>query len=117
MTTTTGSLPIVCCFASARAAVAAATVVAAAAAVVNNAKPLIVAIEREGSKLSFNALGQCDSAVQAYGLRHACWALLVERVGDNTPLCLLPELTKRQCINQFQQQGTKKLLAGGGSDG
>jgi hypothetical protein len=54
----TGSLPIVCSLASAHAAVAVAVAVAAVvAAMVNNARPLIVAIEREGSKTSFDALG------------------------------------------------------------
>jgi hypothetical protein len=73
MTTTTGSLPVVCCLASACAAVVATVAAAAAAAaVVNDAKSLIVAIEREGSKPSFNALGQCDGAGQAYGQCHAC---------------------------------------------
>ncbi len=58
MTTMTGSLPIVCSLASAHAAVAVAVAVAAVvAAMVNNARPLIVAIEREGSKTSFDALG------------------------------------------------------------
>jgi hypothetical protein len=53
MTSTTGSLLIVCCLASAHAAAAAA---AAGIAVVFDARSLIVAIEQEGSKPSFNAL-------------------------------------------------------------
>jgi hypothetical protein len=34
-----------------------------------------------------------------------------------TPLYLPPKLTLRRLINQPQQQGTKKSVAGGGGDG
>jgi hypothetical protein len=69
MATTMGSLLIVSCLASARAAAAAA---AAAAAGVINTRSLIMAIELEGSKPSFNDLGKCDGAVQVDGLHPAC---------------------------------------------
>jgi hypothetical protein len=73
MATTMGSLPIICFLASASAAAAAAVAaVAAAAAVVNDARSLIVSIEWEGSKPSFDVLGQCDNAAQAYALHHVC---------------------------------------------
>jgi hypothetical protein len=73
MTTIMGSLSIIYCLASASVAGAAAVAAAAAAAaVVNNARSLIVSIEWEGSKPSFDALGQCDNAVQAYALHHVC---------------------------------------------
>jgi hypothetical protein len=45
---------------------------AAAAVGVIDTRSFIVAIEREGSKPSFDALGQCDGAAQADGLHCAC---------------------------------------------
>jgi len=80
-TMSTGPILIVCCLVSAlataavAAAAAAATATAAAAAAaagVINARSLIVAIEGEGSKPSFDALGRCDDTVQADGLCSAC---------------------------------------------
>jgi hypothetical protein len=110
MATTMGFLLIVCCLASAHAAATAA--VSAAAAGVINARSLIMAIEREGSKPSFNTLRQCNSTVQADGE-----ALLGGRVWEDTPLFLPPKLTKRQSINQPQQQGAEKSVARGGGNG
>jgi hypothetical protein len=58
MTTMTSSLLIVCCLTSANVAVVAAAVaVALAAAGVIDARSLIMAIEQEGSKPTFDALG------------------------------------------------------------
>ncbi len=45
---------------------------AAAAAGVIDARSLIVTIEREGSKPSFDALGQCEGAAQANGVHCVC---------------------------------------------
>jgi hypothetical protein len=76
MTATTmlaDSLLIVSCLVSARAVEVA--VMAAMAARVIDARSLIVAIEREGSKPSFDALGQCNVAVQVDGPHNACEAL------------------------------------------
>ncbi len=95
MTTMTGSLLIVCCLTSAHVAAA-----AAAAARVIDARSLIVAIEWEGSKPSFDALGQCDGTAQVDGCIVHVKALLEAGVRGDTPLCLPPKLTKRQCINQ-----------------
>jgi hypothetical protein len=79
-----GSLLTICCHASAHAVAAAAVEVAAAAAAVAaaaaaaavavaagviKARSLIVAIEWEGSKLSFKALRQCNGAAEVDGLR------------------------------------------------
>jgi hypothetical protein len=73
MTTKTGFLLTVCCLASARAAAAAVAAVAVAlAAVVIGARSIIVAIEQEDSKLSFDTLGLCNGAAQADGLHCAC---------------------------------------------
>jgi hypothetical protein len=72
MTTKTGFLLSVCCLASARAAAAAVAAVAALAAVVIGARSIIVAIEQEDSKLSFDTLGLCNGAAQADGLHCAC---------------------------------------------
>jgi hypothetical protein len=55
-------------------------VVVAAAGVIN-ARSLIEAIEQEGSKLSFDTLGQYDSAANADGLHHVCEILLGLGVG------------------------------------
>jgi hypothetical protein len=84
----TGSLLIVCCLASTPVAAV------AAAAEVINARSHIVAIEWEGSKLSFNALGQCADTAQMDGLHHACCGSPGEGVGGDTHLCLPPKLTK-----------------------
>jgi hypothetical protein len=70
MTILVGSLFILCFLAS--ACVAAVVAAAAVAAGVIKARSVIVAIEWEDSKPSFNALGQFVSAVQADGLCHAC---------------------------------------------
>jgi hypothetical protein len=73
MTTKMGFLLSICCLASARVAATAATAVAAAlAAVVIGARSIIVAIEQEDSKLSFDTLGLCNGAAQADGLLCAC---------------------------------------------
>ncbi len=52
--------------------VVAATAAAAAAAGVINAGSLISAIEQEGSKPSFNTLGQCEGNAKVEGLHHVC---------------------------------------------
>jgi hypothetical protein len=79
-----------------------------------------VAIEQEGSKPSLNALGQYNGAVQAVGLCCACSGFRLSwgrEWGGDTSLCLPPKLTKRRHIGRPQQQGTKKLVAGGGGNG
>jgi hypothetical protein len=91
--------------------------VAVAAAGVIDARSLIMAIEQEGSKPSFDALRQCNGDVQQMDCVMHVKALLEEGVGGDTHLCLLPKWMKRQRINQPQQQGTKKLVAGGGGNG
>jgi hypothetical protein len=68
---------------------------AVAAAVINDTRSLIVAIEQDTSKPSFDALGQCDGAAQVYELRHACCGSPGGGSGGKTPLYLLPKLTKR----------------------
>jgi hypothetical protein len=73
MTTTTTlvvSFLIICCLASAGAAAVAAA--AAAAAGVINVWSLIMAIEQEGSKPSFDTLGQCHGTARVDGLHWAC---------------------------------------------
>jgi hypothetical protein len=44
-------------------------------------------------------------------------AILGEGVGGDTCLCLPPKLTTKRCINQPQQQGIQKSVAGGGGNG
>ncbi len=93
-----GSLLIVCCLVSAHAeVVAVAAAAAAAAAGVIDAWSLIVVIEQDDSKPSFDACGRCGGAAQADGLRRACHGSYREGRGGGgeTHLCLPPKLTKR----------------------
>jgi hypothetical protein len=121
MTTVTCSLLIVSCLAFACAvavvAAAAAAVVKVAAAGVIDARSLIKTIEREGSKPSFDILGQFNSTVQADGLFCVCQGSPGGGSRGDTCLGPPPKLTKRQHIDQPQQQGTKKWVAGGGGNG
>ena len=80
-----------------------------AAAMVINARTLIMAIEQEGSNLTFGALGQCNGAVQVDGLRCAPCSSPGRGSGGEYSSLPAPKVDKKMMHQSISTAGGKEV--------